>query len=73
LVAEAVKTAATIAAMPPLAAKANKEMVNAAFETGLAHGVAFERRLFFGLFGTEDQKEGMTAFVEKRPGNWTGR
>lgn len=73
LIEEAVKTAAAIAAMPPLAVLANKEMVNAAFETTLAAGVNFERRLFFGLFGTEDQKEGMTAFVEKRPGNWTGR
>lgn len=73
LVDEAVKTAATIAAMAPLAVKANKEMVNAAFETGLAQGVQFERRLFHGLFGTADQKEGMAAFVEKRPGNWTGR
>jgi len=73
LVAEALKTAAAIAAMPPLAAIANKEMVNAAFETGLAQGILFERRLFHGLFGTEDQKEGMAAFVEKRPGNWTGR
>ena len=73
LIDEAVKTAATIAAMAPLAVKANKEMVNAAFETGLAMGVQFERRLFHGLFGTEDQKEGMAAFVEKRPGSWTGR
>lgn len=73
LVEEAIQTAATIAAMPPLAVKANKEMVNAAFETTLAQGVHFERRLFHALFGTEDQKEGMTAFVEKRPGNWSGR
>jgi enoyl-CoA hydratase len=73
LIEEAVKTAATIAGMAPLAVKANKEMVNAAFETGLAQGVQFERRLFHGLFGTEDQKEGMAAFVEKRPGKWTGR
>ena len=73
LVEDAVKTAATIAAMAPLAVKANKEMVNAAFETGLAMGVQFERRLFHGLFGTEDQKEGMAAFVDKRPGNWTGK
>ncbi len=73
LVDEAVKTAATIAAMAPLAVKANKEMVNAAFETGLTQGVLFERRLFHGLFGTQDQSEGMAAFVEKRPGNWTGR
>lgn len=73
LVEEAIQTAATIAAMPPLAVKANKEMVNAAFETTLAQGVHFERRLFHALFGTEDQKEGMTAFIEKRPGNWSGR
>ena len=59
--------------MAPLAVLANKEMVNAAFETSLSQGVAFERRLFHGLFGTEDQKEGMAAFVEKRPGNWTGK
>ena len=69
----ALKTAAEIAAMPPLAAMAAKEMVNAAFETTLTQGVLFERRLFNGLFGTEDQKEGMAAFVEKRPGNWKGR
>jgi enoyl-CoA hydratase len=59
--------------MAPLAAIANKELVNAAFEMGLGQGINFERRLFHGLFGTEDQKEGMTAFVEKRPGNWTGK
>ena len=71
--AEALKVATAIAAMPPLAAMACKEMVDAAFETTLAQGVLFERRLFHGLFGTEDQKEGMAAFVEKRPGKWTGR
>jgi len=69
---EALKTAEQIASMAPLAAIANKEMVNAAFETGLAQGILFERRLFHGLFGTEDQKEGMTAFVEKRPAEWKG-
>jgi enoyl-CoA hydratase len=73
LLDEALKTAEAIAAMPPLAAIAVKEMINAAFEMPLSRGVRFERRLFHGLFGTEDQKEGMTAFVEKRPGNWTGR
>ena len=73
LLDEALKTAETIASMAPLAAIANKEMVNAAFEMGLAQGINFERRLFHGLFGTEDQKEGMAAFVDKRPGNWTGR
>jgi enoyl-CoA hydratase len=69
----ALETAAKIAAMPPLAAIAAKEMVNAAFETTLAQGILFERRLFTGLFGTEDQKEGMAAFMEKRPGTFTGR
>ena len=73
LLDEALKTAEAIAAMPPLAAIAVKEMVNAAFEIPLSQGVRFERRLFHGLFGTEDQKEGMTAFVEKRPGKWKGR
>ena len=69
----AVKTAATIAAMAPLAVIANKEMVNAAYETTLSAGVQFERRLFNGLFGTADQKEGMAAFVEKCAGQWTGK
>jgi enoyl-CoA hydratase len=73
LMAEALKTAEAIAAMPPLAALAVKEQVNAAFETTLSQGILFERRLFHGLFGTQDQKEGMAAFIEKRPGNWTGR
>ena len=73
LVDEAVKVATQIAGMAPLAVKANKEMVDAAFETGLSQGIRFERRLFHGLFGTQDQKEGMAAFVEKRPGQWTGR
>ncbi len=59
--------------MAPLAAIATKEMVNAAFETGLAQGIIFERRLFHGLFGTEDQKEGMAAFVEKRAAEWKGQ
>jgi len=73
LLDEALKVAAQIAGMAPLAVKANKEMVNAAFENNLSQGVLFERRLFHGLFGTEDQKEGMSAFVEKRPGKWTGK
>ena len=73
LIDEAMKTATAIAGMAPLAAIATKEMVNAAFELGLAQGINFERRLFHGLFGTEDQKEGMAAFVEKRSGNWTGK
>ena len=70
---EVMKTAEAIAGMAPLAAIANKEMVNAAFEMPLNQGIRFERRLFHGLFGTEDQKEGMSAFVDKRPGYWKGR
>ncbi|HEY0130855.1 MAG TPA: enoyl-CoA hydratase-related protein, partial [Allosphingosinicella sp.] len=73
LIEEALATAEKIAAMAPLAAIATKEMVNAAFETGLAQGIVFERRLFHGLFGTEDQKEGMAAFVDKRQAQWTGK
>jgi enoyl-CoA hydratase len=72
LVEEALATAEKIAGMAPLAAIANKEMVNAAFENGLAQGIVFERRLFHGLFGTQDQKEGMSAFVEKRKPEWRG-
>jgi enoyl-CoA hydratase len=72
LLAEALKMAETIASMPPLAAIANKEMINVAFETGLAQGILFERRLFNGLTATADKAEGMTAFVEKRPGVWKG-
>ncbi|MEG3180438.1 enoyl-CoA hydratase [Sphingomonas sp. LT1P40] len=73
LIEEALKVAASIAAMAPLSVLANKEMVNAAYETTLTQGVQFERRLFHGLFGTQDQSEGMAAFVEKRPGKWTGK
>ena len=73
LLTEAMKTAEAIAGMAPLAAIATKEMVNAAFELPLGAGINFERRLFHGLFGTEDQKEGMAAFVDKRPGKWTGK
>ena len=73
LLEDALKTAAAIAAMPPMAAMMNKEMVNIAFETGLAQGLLTERRMFQILTATEDKKEGMTAFVEKRPGVWKGR
>ncbi len=69
---EALKTAQAIAGMPPLATIAVKEMVNAAFETGLAQGVLFERRLFNGLCATADKEEGMAAFIEKRPAAWRG-
>jgi enoyl-CoA hydratase len=73
LLEESLKTAQTIADMPALAALANKEMVNTAFETTLGQGLLFERRLFHALCATEDKAEGMAAFVEKRKGSWQGR
>ena len=66
LLTEAKDVAKKIAAMPRATAMLTKEMVNAAYETPLSHGVRFERRLFHSLFATEDQSEGMEAFVEKR-------
>lgn len=63
---EALKAAEVIASKSKPVAMVAKEAVNAAFETGLAQGVLFERRVFHSLFGTEDQKEGMAAFSEKR-------
>jgi len=73
LLDEALKTAAEIAAMPPLAAIANKEMVQAAFETTLDQGLLIERRIFQVLTATQDRLEGMAAFVEKRPAVWQGK
>lgn len=73
LMTEAMKTATTIAGMPPMAAIVNKEMVNAAFETDLAQGIRHERRLFQILTASEDKAEGMAAFIEKRAGVWKGR
>ncbi|MFB7032668.1 enoyl-CoA hydratase-related protein, partial [Streptomyces sp. NPDC056295] len=67
LLAEAWEVAGTVAAMSKPVAMMAKESVNRAFETTLAEGVRFERRLFHAVFATEDQKEGMSAFVEKRP------
>lgn len=66
LVEEAMKTAAKIASMSRPSVIMAKEAVNRAFETTLAEGVRFERRLFHSTFATEDQKEGMAAFAEKR-------
>ena len=73
LLDDALKTAATIAAMPRMAAMVNKEMVNAAYETTLDQGLIYERRLFQILTASEDKAEGMAAFVEKRPAVWKGR
>ncbi|MCK8785855.1 enoyl-CoA hydratase [Roseomonas sp. NAR14] len=66
LVAEAVKLGETIGTMSAPAVAIAKDAVNAAFETSLTEGVRYERRVFLSLFGTEGQKEGMAAFVEKR-------
>ena len=66
LLEEAKSVAKKIAAMPRATAMLTKEMVNAAYETTLSHGIMHERRLFHSLFATEDQSEGMEAFVEKR-------
>ncbi|WP_438345348.1 enoyl-CoA hydratase [Methylorubrum populi] len=73
LVAEAMKAAETIAAMSLPIAMMTKEAVNRAYETTLAEGVRFERRVFHAMFATEDQKEGMAAFVEKRPPRFSNR
>ncbi len=73
LLAEALKTAEAIAAMPPLAVLAAKELVNAAGELPLSEGIRLERRLFHMLAATEDKAEGMAAFIEKRAPVWKGR
>jgi enoyl-CoA hydratase len=67
LMEEALAAAKKIASMGGIATIANKEAINAAFETPLNEGLRLERRLFYALFATEDQKEGMDAFIEKRP------
>jgi len=73
LVDEAVATAAKIADKGPIAVMATKEAVNRAYETTLAEGVRFERRIFHSLFATADQTEGMEAFVEKRTPKFKGQ
>ena len=70
LIADALKTAGTIAKMPPMATVANKEMVNSAFEMTLDQGLIVERRIFQILTASEDKAEGMAAFIEKREGQW---
>ena len=71
LVAECVKMAELIASKSQVAQKMAKETVNASYELSLAEGLRFERRIFHGLFATNDQKEGMQAFVEKREAKFT--
>ena len=73
LVAEAVKVGEKIAALSAPSVQMGKEAVNVAYETTLHEGVRFERRLFLSLFSTEDQKEGMVAFAEKRKPGFRNR
>jgi enoyl-CoA hydratase len=73
LVEEALKVAERIASFERASVLAAKESINRAFETTLAEGVHFERRLFHALFSTDDQKEGMAAFAEKRQPNFKNR
>ena len=70
---EAIALAEEIANRAPVAVRAGKEAVNAAFERSLTDGLAAEKELFYSLFSTEDQKEGMGAFIEKRKPNWQGK
>jgi enoyl-CoA hydratase len=73
LLGETLKTAQKIAAASLPAMMMVKECVNSAFETSLSEGIRFERRLFHAMFATEDQKEGMAAFVEKRKPSFKDR
>ena len=69
----ALETAETIAGYSRIAVKAGKEVVNKSQDLGIREGVEFERRVFHGLFGSEDQKIGMRAFAEKKKAEWTHR
>jgi enoyl-CoA hydratase len=69
---EAIKLGEKVAGMPPIAAQLAKESVLKAFETPLEEGLIFERKNFYLLFSTQDQKEGMQAFIEKRNPEWKG-
>jgi enoyl-CoA hydratase len=70
---ETIKLAAEIAGRAPIALRLAKEAVNAVYEMPLPAGLAYERRLFYMLFSTADQKEGMDAFINKRKPEWKGK
>ncbi|MDK9698804.1 MAG: enoyl-CoA hydratase-related protein [bacterium] len=72
-VKEALAIAKEIAAKPPLAVQLAKESINAVYETTLQEGLLLERKNFYLLFATQDQKEGMSAFLEKRKPKWSGK
>ena len=73
LIDQAMEAAKTIASMSQMATMITKESVNRAYETTLSEGIRFERRMFHATFATEDQKEGMAAFAEKRKAEWKHR
>jgi len=70
---EALRLAEEIASRAPVAVGAAKKMINQSYEQTLAEGLRLEKQEFYNLFATEDQKEGMKAFAEKRKPNWTGK
>jgi enoyl-CoA hydratase len=70
---EAVKLAREVAQLSPIAVKLAKEAVLKSYDSSLSEGLEFERKNFYMLFATEDQKEGMAAFVEKRPADFKGK
>jgi len=70
---EALKLAGEIAARAPIALRTAKKMINQTFERTLSEGLVAEKQEFYNLFATEDQKEGMKAFIEKRKPTWTGK
>jgi enoyl-CoA hydratase len=70
---EAKKLAMNIASKPPVAVKLAKESILKSFDAPLKEGLEFERKNFYALFSSEDQKEGMKAFVEKRKAKWKGK
>jgi enoyl-CoA hydratase len=70
---EAMKLAEEIANRAPVAVRAAKRAINHSYESFLKDGLAEEKQIFYNLFNSEDQKEGMTAFVEKRTPNWSGK
>lgn len=71
LVDESIKLGEKIAANSHIINSVAKECVNVAYESTLREGLHFEKRIFHGCFATKDQKEGMSAFIEKRPANFT--
>jgi enoyl-CoA hydratase len=70
---EALKLAEEIASRAPIAVRVAKKMINQSFERTLSEGLAEEKQQFYNLFATEDQKEGMQAFVEKRKPEWKSK